>query len=341
MEKSQILITDIVTIQKAILKKAETHIDVIMPGFTHLQNAQPVLFSHYLLSFFEMFQRDKIRIKNLKINIDDCPLGSGALVGTNFSEIDRFTLAKNLGFSKPSENSIDSVSDRDFVIEFLFIVSTLAMHLSRLAEDFIIWSSSSFNFLIFPDSLSTGSSIMPQKKNPDSAELIRAKTGRIYSALTNMLIVLKGLPSGYSKDLQEDKEAIFDAYESIDIILKVAKEIFESVKVNRDVMLKSSFEGYTTATDLADWMVKKIGKTFREAHQISGKIVLLAEKKKKKLHELELEILQSVEPKINEDVYNFLSPKKFHKSEKFIWRYRSATSEECVVKSAKKVKKVV
>ena len=281
MEKSQILITDIVTIQKAILKKAETHIDVIMPGFTHLQNAQPVLFSHYLLSFFEMFQRDKIRIKNLKINIDDCPLGSGALVGTNFSEIDRFTLAKNLGFSKPSENSIDSVSDRDFVIEFLFIVSTLAMHLSRLAEDFIIWSSSSFNFLIFPDSLSTGSSIMPQKKNPDSAELIRAKTGRIYSALTNMLIVLKGLPSGYSKDLQEDKEAIFDAYESIDIILKVAKEIFESVKVNRDVMLKSSFEGYTTATDLADWMVKKIGKTFREAHQISGKIVLLAEKKKK------------------------------------------------------------
>ena len=205
-----------------------------------------------------MFQRDKIRIKNLKINIDDCPLGSGALVGTNFSEIDRFTLAKNLGFSKPSENSIDSVSDRDFVIEFLFIVSTLAMHLSRLAEDFIIWSSSSFNFLIFPDSLSTGSSIMPQKKNPDSAELIRAKTGRIYSALTNMLIVLKGLPSGYSKDLQEDKEAIFDAYESIDIILKVAKEIFESVKVNRDVMLKSSFEGYTTATDLADWMVKKL-----------------------------------------------------------------------------------
>lgn len=309
MEKSQILITDIVTIQKTILKKAETHIDVIMPGFTHLQNAQPVLFSHYLLSFFEMFQRDKIRIKNLKINIDDCPLGSGALVGTNFSEIDRFTLAKNLGFSKPSENSIDSVSDRDFVIEFLFIVSTLAMHLSRLAEDFIIWSSSSFNFLIFPDSLSTGSSIMPQKKNPDSAELIRAKTGRIYSALTNMLVVLKGLPSGYSKDLQEDKEAIFDAYESIDIILKVAKEIFESVKVNRDVMLKSSFEGYTTATDLADWMVKKIGKTFREAHQISGKIVLLAEKKKKKLHELELEILQSVEPKINEDVYNFLSPK--------------------------------
>ena len=307
-EKLGILVKNIIDIQKAIIKKAEINFSVIMPGFTHLQNAQPVLFAHYLLSLFEMLQRDKKRIRNLQENLNECPLGSGALVGTNFYEIDRFSLAKNLGFKKPSENSIDSVSDRDFVLDFLFVVSTLSMHLSRFAEDFIIWSSSSFDFLEFPDSLSTGSSIMPQKKNPDSAELIRAKTGRIFSSMINILIVLKGLPTGYSKDLQEDKEAIFDAYESIDIILKVANEIIKLVKVNKKAMLKSSFEGYSTATDLADWIVKNIGKTFRQAHEISGKIVLLAEKKKKKLHELDLKLMQSIEPKITKDVYTFLSP---------------------------------
>ena len=307
-EKLGILVKNIIDIQKAIIKKAEINFSVIMPGFTHLQNAQPVLFAHYLLSLFEMLQRDKKRIRNLQENLNECPLGSGALVGTNFYEIDRFSLAKNLGFKKPSENSIDSVSDRDFVLDFLFVVSTLSMHLSRFAEDFIIWSSSSFDFLEFPDSLSTGSSIMPQKKNPDSAELIRAKTGRIFSSMINILIVLKGLPTGYSKDLQEDKEAIFDAYESIDIILKVANEIIKLVKVNKKAMLKSSFDGYSTATDLADWIVKNIGKTFRQSHEISGKIVLLAEKQKKKLHELELKLIQSIEPKITKDVYTFLSP---------------------------------
>ena len=307
-EKLDILVKNIIDIQKAIIKKAEINFSVIMPGFTHLQNAQPVLFAHYLLSLFEMLQRDKKRIRNLQENLNECPLGSGALVGTNFFEIDRFSLAKNLGFKKPSENSIDSVSDRDFVLDFLFIVSTLSMHLSRFAEDFIIWSSSSFDFLEFPDSLSTGSSIMPQKKNPDSAELIRAKTGRIFSSMINILIVLKGLPTGYNKDLQEDKEAIFDAYESIDIILKVANEIIKLVKINKKAMLKSSFDGYSTATDLADWIVKNIGKTFRQSHEISGKIVLLAEKQKKKLHELDLKLMQSIEPKITKDVYTFLSP---------------------------------
>ena len=307
-EKLGILVKNIIDIQKAIIKKAEINFSVIMPGFTHLQNAQPVLFAHYLLSLFEMLQRDKKRIRNLQENLNECPLGSGALVGTNFFEIDRFSLAKNLGFKKPSENSIDSVSDRDFVLDFLFIVSTLSMHLSRFAEDFIIWSSSSFDFLEFPDSLSTGSSIMPQKKNPDSAELIRAKTGRIFSSMINILIVLKGLPTGYSKDLQEDKEAIFDAYESIDIILKVANEIIKLVKINKKAMLKSSFDGYSTATDLADWIVKNIGKTFRQSHEISGKIVLLAEKQKKKLYELDLKLMQSIEPKITKDVYTFLSP---------------------------------
>ena len=307
-EKLGILVKNIIDIQKAIIKKAEINFSVIMPGFTHLQNAQPVLFAHYLLSLFEMLQRDKKRIRNLQENLNECPLGSGALVGTNFYEIDRFSLAKNLGFKKPSENSIDSVSDRDFVLDFLFVVSTLSMHLSRFAEDFIIWSSSSFDFLEFPDSLSTGSSIMPQKKNPDSAELIRAKTGRIFSSMINILIVLKGLPTGYSKDLQEDKEAIFAAYDSIEIILKVANEIIKLVKINKKAMLKSSFDGYSTATDLADWIVKNIGKTFRQSHEISGKIVLLAEKQKKKLHELDLKLMQSIEPKITKDVYTFLSP---------------------------------
>ena len=338
-EKLDVLFKEIINIQKAIINKAENNLDVIMPGFTHLQNAQPVLFSHYLLSFFEMLQRDKKRIKNLQENINECPLGSGALVGTNFYEIDRFSLAKSLGFKKPSENSIDSVSDRDFVIEFLFIVSTLSMHLSRLAEDFIIWSSSSFDFLKFPDTLSTGSSIMPQKKNPDSAELIRAKTGRIYSAMTNMLIVLKGLPSGYSKDLQEDKEAIFDAYESIEIILKIANEIIKLIKINKKEMLKSSYEGYPTATDLADWMVKNIDKTFREAHTISGKIVLLAEKKKKKLHEIDLELMQSIEPKINKDVYNFLSPLNSINQKKSYGGTSLKQVKNALIRAKKKLKK--
>ncbi len=336
-EKLGILVKDIIDIQKAIIKKAEINFSVIMPGFTHLQNAQPVLFAHYLLSLFEMLQRDKKRVRNLQENLNECPLGSGALVGTNFFEIDRFSLAKNLGFKKPSENSIDSVSDRDFVLDFLFIVSTLSMHLSRFAEDFIIWSSSSFDFLKFPDSLSTGSSIMPQKKNPDSAELIRAKTGRIFSSMINILIVLKGLPTGYSKDLQEDKEAIFDAYESIDIILKVTNEIIKLVKINKKAMLKSSFDGYSTATDLADWIVKNIGKTFRQAHEISGKIVLLAEKQKMKLHELDLKLMQSIEPKITKDVYTFLSPINSINQKKSYGGTASDRVKEALLRAKKKL----
>ena len=338
-EKIENIITKITLIQKTIIEKAEDNLDVVMPGFTHLQNAQPILFSHYIMSFFEMLERDKSRAIFLKKNMNECPLGSGALAGTNFYEIDRVSLAKNLGFNKPTENSLDSVSDRDFVVEFLFIVSTLSMHLSRLCEDFIIWSSSSYNFIVFPDSLSTGSSIMPQKKNPDSAELIRAKTGRIYSSLMNILIVLKGLPSGYSKDLQEDKEAVFDSYSSIEMILDVTDEMIKSIKINKVQMLGSSFQGYSTATDLADWIVKKLDKTFREAHFTAGKIVLIAEKNKKSLDKLDLILMQSVEPKITKDVYNYLSPISSVNQKKSFGGTATSQVKSAIIRAKKKLKK--
>ena len=199
-EKLNEIIKRIKQIQKTIIRKSEENMNVIMPGFTHLQNAQPILFSHYLMSFFEMINRDKIRSLQLIESLNECPLGSGALAGPNFFEIDRFYIAKQLGFKKPTENSIDSVSDRDYVVEFLTILSLISMHFSKLSEDFIIWASRAFEFIKFPDSLCTGSSIMPQKKNPDAAELIRSKTGRVFSSLSNLLIIQKGLPSGYSKD---------------------------------------------------------------------------------------------------------------------------------------------
>ena len=306
-EKIKNVIDKIKKIQKTIIKKSESNLNVIMPGFTHSQNAHPILYAHYLLSFFEMFERDKKRAKQLLENIDECPLGSGALAGTNFFEIDRKALAKNLGFKKPTENSLDSVSDRDFVIEFLSLLSILSMHFSRISEDFIMWSGSAYEFLKFPDNLCTGSSIMPQKKNPDAAELVRSKCGRIYSSLLNLLIIQKGLPSGYSKDLQEDKEPLFDAFRTIDLLLDIVNEMIDSVKINKIKMYDLSKKGYMTATDLADWIVKKTNYTFREAHNITGKIVLIAEKKKKELSELTLQEFKLVEPKISKDIFNYVS----------------------------------
>ena len=306
-EKIKNVIKKLKKIQKTIIKKSESNLNVIMPGFTHSQNAQPILYSHYLMSFFEMFERDKKRAKHLLKNIDECPLGSGALAGTNFSEIDRKALAQNLGFKKPTENSLDSVSDRDFVIEFLCLLSILGMHFSRISEDFIIWSGSAYEFLKFPENLCTGSSIMPQKKNPDAAELVRSKCGRIYSSLLNLLVIQKGLPSGYSKDLQEDKEPLFDAFKTIDLLLDIVNEMIASVTINKVKMYNLSQKGYMTATDLADWIVKKTDYTFREAHNITGKIVLMAEKKKKFLSELTLEEFRLVEPQISKDIFNYVS----------------------------------
>ena len=336
-EKLQEIIKSIKKIQKTIIKKSEKNLNVIMPGFTHLQNAQPILFSHYLLSFFEMIQRDKMRATQLIKNLNECPLGSGALVGTNFFEIDRFYIAKKLGFEKPTENSLDSVSDRDYVVEFLTILSLISMHFSKISEDFIIWASGAFEFIKFPDSLCTGSSIMPQKKNPDAAELIRSKTGRVFSSLSNLLIIQKGIPSGYSKDLQEDKEPTFDAYYSIEIILNVADEMIKSIKLNEKRMYEESKKGYTTATDLADWMVRKIGLTFRDAHHKTGRIVLLAEKEKKMLHQLDLDDFKRIEPKINKDVYDIILPKKSISNKKSY----GGTSLKQVVMAIKRAKKKI
>ncbi|MAZ46543.1 MAG: argininosuccinate lyase [Rickettsiales bacterium] len=334
-EKLHEIIKKIKKIQKTIIKKSEENINVIMPGFTHLQNAQPILFSHYLLSFFEMIQRDKTRAIQLIKNLNECPLGSGALAGTNFFEIDRFFIAKQLGFEKPTENSIDSVSDRDYVVEFLTILSLLSVHFSKISEDFIIWASGAFEFIKFPDSLCTGSSIMPQKKNPDAAELIRSKTGRVFSSLSNLLIIQKGIPSGYSKDLQEDKEPAFDAYYSIEIILNVVNEMIKSIKINKEKMLQDSNKGFTTATDLADWMVKNIGLTFRDAHHKTGRIVLLAEKEKKMLHQIGLDDLKKIEPKINIGVYDVLLPEKSIAHKKSF----GGTSLEKVGEAIKRAKK--
>ena len=336
-EKLQEIIKRIKQIQKTIIKKSEENINVIMPGFTHLQNAQPILFSHYLLSFFEMIQRDKMRATQLIKNLNECPLGSGALAGTNFFEIDRFYIAKKLGFEKPTENSLDSVSDRDYVVEFLTILSLISTHFSKISEDFIIWASGAFEFIKFPDSLCTGSSIMPQKKNPDAAELIRSKTGRVFSSLSNLLIIQKGIPSGYSKDLQEDKEPTFDAYYSIEIILNVADEMIKSIKINEKRMYEESKKGYTTATDLADWMVRNIGLTFRDAHHKTGKIVLLAEKEKKMLHQLDLDDFKKIEPKINKDVYDVISPEKSISNKKSY----GGTSLKQVDKAIKRAKKII
>tara|TARA_Y100000022_G_scaffold64875_1_gene55681 strand:+ start:752 stop:2140 length:1389 start_codon:yes stop_codon:yes gene_type:complete len=334
-EKLDEIIKGIKQVQKTIIKKSEENMNVIMPGFTHLQNAQPILFSHYLLSFFEMINRDKIRSFQLIKNLNECPLGSGAIAGSNFFEIDRFFIAKKLGFEKPTENSIDSVSDRDYVVEFLTILSLISMHFSKLSEDFIIWASGGFEFIKFPDTLCTGSSIMPQKKNPDAAELIRSKTGRVFSSLSNLLIIQKGIPSGYSKDLQEDKEPTFDAYYSIEIILNVADEMIKSIKINKEKMYQESNKGYTTATDLADWMVRKIGLTFREAHHKTGKIVLLAEKEKKMLYQLTLDNLKKIEPKIYKDVYDILLPEKSISNKKSY----GGTSLKTVIEALKRAKK--
>ena len=315
-EKLKNLSKKISYLQKIIIKKAEKNIDLIMPGFTHSQNAQPISFAHYLMSFFEMVKRDKNRINQLIENLTECPLGSGALAGTNFFEIDRVLLAKKLGFIKPTENSLDSVSDRDFIIEFLSILSIMSVHFSRISEDLIIWSSSAYDLVKFPDTLSTGSSIMPQKKNPDSVELVRAKSGRIISYLINLLIVQKGLPTGYSKDLQEDKEPVFNAYDTIELLIDVMTEVIEKIKLNEKKMYELALKGHTTATDLADWMVKNLKISFREAHEKTGKLVLIAEGKNTYLHNLDIKTFKLIEPRINESIYNLLSPENSVKNKK-------------------------
>ncbi len=307
IDKTNFLNKLIKNLQTSLVKKAEKNIYTVMPGFTHLQNAQPISLGHYFMAFFEMFSRDLKRMEALLKIIDECPLGSGALAGTNFYNIDRNFLAKELGFSKPSNNSLDSVSDRDYGVEFLSNLSMVAMHCSRLAEDLIIWCSSEFSFAKISDSFSTGSSIMPQKKNPDAAELIRSKVSRVYGNLNSLLITLKGLPMGYSKDLQEDKEAIFDSYETVELILMVLTEMIKTIKINKKKMYESAEKGFSTATDFADWLVKNLNYPFRKSHNVTGKIVLMAEEQNCRLEELHLKDLKKIIPNITKEIFNNIS----------------------------------
>lgn len=294
-------------VQKALLKQAKDHLDTIMPGYTHLQRAQPILFAHHLLAYFWMFERDKQRFQDSLKRVDWSPLGAGALAGTTFP-IDRKQTAEMLGFDKVYPNSLDAVSDRDFALEFLSNASILITHISRISEELILWMSQEFQFIELDDSFCTGSSIMPQKKNPDVAELLRGKTGRVYGNLIGLLTVLKGLPLTYNKDMQEDKEGVFDTAETLDGALKLLAPMIETMKVNKENMYKAVEQDFSNATDIADYLVTK-GLPFREAHEIIGKIVLYAIENDKYLLDLTLEEYHSFSPLFAEDIFEVLAPK--------------------------------
>ncbi|MEF2553657.1 argininosuccinate lyase [Aurantimonas sp. A2-1-M11] len=289
----------------ALLAKAEEHADTVMPGFTHLQVAQPVTFGHHCLAYVEMAARDLSRCRDAVNRLDESPLGAAALAGTGFA-IDRHMTAKALGFREPTRNSLDSVSDRDFALEFLSVAAICGTHLSRLAEEIVIWSTPQFGFVRLSDAFSTGSSIMPQKKNPDAAELVRAKPGRINGALISLLTVMKGLPLSYSKDMQEDKEQVFDAIDSLALALAAATGMVRDMTIQTDAMRKAAGHGYSTATDLADWLVRELGMPFREAHHVTGRAVALAEERGVGLEELPLDSLQELDARIGEAVFSVL-----------------------------------
>jgi argininosuccinate lyase len=291
-------------LQAGLVSVADKHVDVIMPGYTHLRKAQPILFAHHVLAYYEMFKRDRERLADALKRIDCLPLGSGALAGTPYA-VDREYTARELGFAGISQNSIDAVSDRDFVAEFIFCCTLLMMHLSRLCEELIMWSAPEFGFLRLPQAFCTGSSIMPQKANPDVLELIRGKTGRVYGALVTLLTVLKALPLAYNRDLQEDKEPLFDTVDTVKSSLQIMAGLMEKVEVDSERMREAASEEYTNATDLADYLVMK-GIPFREAHQITGTVVQYAEKKGAKLDDLTLDELQSFSPTIGEDVFDYI-----------------------------------
>jgi len=293
---------------KVIIGIAEENLSTILPGYTHLQRAQPVTLAHHIMAYFQMFRRDIERLDDCYKRTNIMPLGSGALAGTTYP-LDRHLVAKELGFPSITENSMDAVSDRDFVIELASALSILMMHLSRFSEELIIWSSHEFSFIEMDDAFSTGSSIMPQKKNPDVAELVRGKTGRVYGNLVALLTVMKSLPLAYNKDMQEDKEAIFDSIDTVKMCLPVFTKMIETMKINREKMYKAAQGGFTNATDLADYMVKK-GVPFRDAHEITGKIVLYCIEKNKAIDELTLEEFKSFSEIFEQDVYEEISLEK-------------------------------
>ncbi len=292
-------------LMRALLAQAEAGADWVMPGFTHLQTAQPVTWGHHMLAYVEMFARDRGRLRDARARMNECPLGAAALAGTSFP-IDREMTARELGFDRPCANSLDAVSDRDFALEFLAAASICAMHLSRLAEELVIWSSAQFRFVAMSDRFSTGSSIMPQKKNPDAAELIRAKIGRIFGANVALMTVMKGLPLAYSKDMQEDKEQVFDAADTLMLALAAMEGMVRDMAANRDALETAAASGFSTATDLADWLVRELGLPFREAHHVTGRLVAVAEAAGRDLPDLTLEEMRSVHEGIREDVFDVL-----------------------------------
>ena len=293
---------------KSFLNKSQKNVHTIMPGFTHLKNAQPISFAHYLLAYVEMFKRDKKRFKSNIEYLDECPLGVGALSGTSYN-IDRNFTSKKLGFKKPTNNSIDSVSDRDFALDFLSSASICAMHISRFAEELIIWNSDIFKLIKLDDKMLTGSSIMPQKKNPDPAELIRGRAGKNFGSLQAMLTTMKGLPLSYYKDMQEDKALVFNSHDTLLESIIITNELVKSLKPNKERMLFLSNEGYTTATDFADYIVQNNNLSFREAYKISAKLVNYAEKSKKKLNQLNFEEVKKIKKNLNKDVMKVFNVK--------------------------------
>ena len=309
------IIYEISKLMKSILLKSEKNIDTVMPGFTHLKNAQPVSFAHYLLAYFEMLKRDKKRFNNNLDLLDESPLGVAALSGTSYN-IDRFYTSKKLGFKQPTSNSIDTVSDRDFAIDFLYACAVCAMHLSRLAEDFIILNSDAYKLIDFNDKMLTGSSIMPQKKNPDPAELIRGRAGINYVKLNSMLTIMKGLPISYFKDLQDDKSLVFDGFDTLKDTLSLSSELIKNLKPNKKRMLNMANSGFTTATDFADYLVKQKKIPFRESYNISSKLVNYAEKKGKNLNELNFDEVKKFYKNLDKKILQIFEVKNSMNSKK-------------------------
>jgi len=302
-------------LQTALIDQAEAHADWVMPGFTHLQAAQPVTAGHHLLAYVEMFGRDRGRLTDARARLNESPLGAGALAGTSFP-IDRNATAKALGFDRPTANSLDSVSDRDFVLEYLAAAAICAGHLSRLGEELVIWSSAQFRFARLSDSFSTGSSMMPQKRNPDAAELIRGKTGRMIGAFVALTTVMKGLPLAYSKDMQEDKEPVFDAADTLLVCVAAATGMIADLTFDRDRLAAAAGEGFTTATDLADWLVREAGVPFRESHHITGRVVALAEAQGCGLEDMSLDDLTAIDDRITAGVFDVLGVENSVRSRK-------------------------
>jgi len=335
-ESTEYILKDISNVMRMIIKKAEKNTDTVMPGFTHLKNAQPISFAHYLLAYYEMLKRDEKRFENNLNLLDESPLGAAALSGTSY-KIDRNYTAKKLGFKKPTDNSIDSVSDRDFAIDFLYAAAVCAMHLSRLAEDFIILNSDAYKLIEFNDSVLTGSSIMPQKKNPDPAELIRGRVGINYGKLNSILTIMKGLPMSYFKDLQDDKALVFDGYDTLKDSLAMSYELIDNLKVSKDRMYKMANQGFTTATDFADYLVKEKNLSFRESYGISSQLVNFAEKNNKTLDQISLDDLKKFYKNLDKNVLKVFDIRNSMNSKNSY----GGTSSNNIKKMIKKYKKEI